>query len=143
MFQRVILKPSRTIWGSWALKPFLVHFSCLQEIVSSFHYLPWAPKGRSEQLLIREWKRCRDKEEQPRNDSAALGWSLVFAPRDTHNTIFELFYRTKNSNKWRWSTWWNNLHFREGEGLTVSRTREDHPETSWIHINWLQALNTN
>ena len=35
-----ILKLSRTLWGSWAQKPFCVPVSCLQGIDFSLHDLP-------------------------------------------------------------------------------------------------------
>ena len=89
--------------GCWSLS--LFHFSCLQEIVSSFHYLPWAPKGRYEQLLIRNGGDAETRGNSPKNDSAALGWGLVSTSRDAHNTIFEHFYITKakiNTHLWMW-----------------------------------------
>ena len=45
------LKPSGALWGSWARRPFLSRVSCRQD--SSLHGLPWVPKGRFEQLLIK------------------------------------------------------------------------------------------
>ena len=47
----VVLKPRRTLWGSWAQMPFLSPVSCRQD--SSLHDLPWVPKGRFELLLIK------------------------------------------------------------------------------------------
>ena len=41
------------------------------------------------------------KEEQSRNNSAALGQDPGSTSRDTHNNIFELFCRTKTPNKWK------------------------------------------
>ena len=43
--------------GSLSMSP----ISCLLEIDSSIHDLPWVPKGRFEQLLMREGRGCRVK----------------------------------------------------------------------------------
>ena len=53
------LKPRRTLWGAWAQKSFCAPtlpttpppISCRQD--SSFHGLPWVPKGGFEQLLVK------------------------------------------------------------------------------------------
>ena len=41
------------------------------------------------------------REEQSRNNSAALEQGPSSTSRNTRNNIFELFYRTKSPNKWK------------------------------------------
>ena len=43
--------PTRALWGSWARRPFCSPISCRQDC--SLHDLPWVPKGRFKQLLIK------------------------------------------------------------------------------------------
>ena len=59
----------------------------------SFQDLPWDPKGRFQQLLIRERRGHRDKGGAIRNNSTALGQGSGFPSGDTHNNIFGLFSR--------------------------------------------------
>ena len=60
------MKQSRTLWGSWAWKPF-------------------------RQLLIREGGDIETKEGQPRDNSAAWGQDPGSTSRDTHNHACEIF----------------------------------------------------
>ena len=63
-----VLKPSRTLWGSWAQGAFLF----------SLHDLPCAPKGRFKQLLIREGRGCRDKAGAVKKQQCSLGTESWF-----------------------------------------------------------------
>ena len=66
--------------------------SCLQGIVSNFHDLPWVPKGKFEQLLIREGGGdAETREEQPRNNNAALGQGPGSFSGHTQECMFQLF----------------------------------------------------
>ena len=56
-----VLKPSRTLWGSWTWKLSVSPASCLWGRDASLHNLLWVPEGRSEQLLVREGRGCKDK----------------------------------------------------------------------------------
>ena len=51
---------------------------------------PGVPMGRLKQLLIREGRGFETREKQL---TAALGQDSVSPSMDTHNSIFELFYR--------------------------------------------------
>ena len=89
MFKLLIL--SRTLWGSWAQKPFCTFLFLDYRKKTSFSLdnLPWVPTGRLKQLLIREGTGCEDKAETvKRNNSEALGQVLV-PPQGIHNDIFE------------------------------------------------------
>ena len=61
------------------------------------------------------------REEQPRNNSAALGQGPGSASRDTHNNIFKLFCRTKTPTKWK-------MFQREGHSLITSKLTRKSPE---------------
>lgn len=52
-----------------------------------------------EQLLIRKWRRFRDKEEAA--ERVEQHWGYNGASRDAHSNTFELFYRNKIPNKWK------------------------------------------
>ena len=75
-----LMKPSRTLWGSGVQA-----FFCPPSLFFFFFWgnkiQPLAPslssKGQIKQLLIREGRGCRDKEEHSRDNSAALGQVLV------------------------------------------------------------------
>lgn len=85
----LVLKPSRSLQGSWAQK--LFRALCPLFAGSRLHIqrLPSVPKGRFKQLLSREARRYRDKsgEEQPRNNSVALEQGPGSASRDIHNFL--------------------------------------------------------
>ena len=66
-------KLNRTIWGSWAWKPFWPPFLIGDRLHSGLHDLPWVPRGRSEPFLIWERGDTVMREGQPGNNSAALG----------------------------------------------------------------------
>ena len=84
-----IKKPSRTLWGSWAwlfCLPFLV---CREQTPASKTFpeflradLNSCPSGKGED--------AETKEEQPGNNSVALGQSPGSASRDTRNSVFKL-----------------------------------------------------
>lgn len=57
--------------------------------------LPWAPKHRFEQLLVRERRGCRDKGGTVKNNSAIFRQGPGSALRDTHNSSFELLTELK------------------------------------------------
>ena len=57
------------------------------------------------------------REEQSRNNTAALGQGPASSSRDTHNNIFELFCRTKTPTKWK-------MFQREGHSSITSRTTD-------------------
>lgn len=52
-----------------------------------------------EQLLIRKWRRFRDKEGAA--ERVEQHWGYNGASRDAHSNTFELFYRNKIPNKWK------------------------------------------
>jgi len=67
-------------------------------------------------LLIREGKGrdAETREEQLRDNSAALGQGPSSSSRNTHNIIIEFFCRTKPHNKWKMlmkhSLFWKEDH---------------------------------
>ena len=84
MFKLLIL--SRTLWGSWAQKPFCTSLFLDYRKKTSFslYNLPWVPMGRLKQLLIREGTGCEDKGGTvKRNNGEALGQVLV-PPQGIH-----------------------------------------------------------
>ena len=66
----------------------------------------------------------KTKEEQSRNNSAATGQGTGSASRNTHNNIFELFYRTSIPPKLKILTTWWSVHSRQGHSLMASRPPE-------------------
>ena len=56
----------------------------------SLRDLPWVPTGRFKQLLMRKGRGCETREKQSRG---ALGQDPGSSSMDTHNNIFELFFR--------------------------------------------------
>ena len=83
------------------------------------------------------------REEQLRNNSAALGQNLGSASRDMHNNIFELFCRTKAHNKWKMNCLMKHSSFqREGHSLITSRTTKAHQETTWGQTKGMPVLHT-
>ena len=99
-WQKMVI-PSRTLWGSWAQKPFCVpHFLITgNRLFFSLHDALWIPTGRFKQLLIREGRGCGTREKQTVKSlsrvchTAALGQGPDSPSRDIHNNTFELFYR--------------------------------------------------
>ena len=65
-------------------KPFLVPCFLFVGKRLSLLDFPWVPKGRFKHLLIREGRECR-KEEQSRNNSAAIKQGPGSSWRDIHN----------------------------------------------------------
>ena len=113
--KREKVEPSRSLWGSWAQKPFCVPCSLF---VGNRLQTPWpslSPKGQIQTVANQGREGIpKTREEQPRNNSAALGQGPGSASRDTHSNIFELFCRAKIPNKWKMlTTWWSILHSRE------------------------------
>ena len=53
--------------------------------------LPWVPKGRFKQSLIKEGKGFRDKRGTTKKQYYSLGQSPCSISRGTHNNVFELF----------------------------------------------------
>ena len=56
-------------------------------------------------------------EEQSRNNRAALGQDPGSASRDTQNSMFELFFRIKISNKWKMLTTGEAVTSKEGKRI--------------------------
>jgi len=87
----VRMKLSGILWGSWHRSLYMSLIPCLQGTNSSLYDLPWVPVGRLKQFLISKGRGCRDKGEQPRNNSETLGQGPGSISRDTPNNISELF----------------------------------------------------
>ena len=73
---------------SFLCPPFLDY---RKSISFSLKDLPLVPKGRFRQLLIREERGYETRQEQSRNNSAALGQGPGSPSGYTQNSIFELF----------------------------------------------------
>ena len=80
---------------SWAQKPFCVPPNLFVGNRLETPGPSLSSKGQIEQLLIREVRGCRDREEESRNNSAALWQDPGSASRDAHNNIFELLKELK------------------------------------------------
>ena len=74
-----------------------------------------------------------------RNNSAALEQGPGSAPRDIHNNIFELFYRTKTPNKWKILAFFIPEKTSWGQ---IKGTREAHQAITWDQIKGVEALHT-
>ena len=58
----LMMKPSRTLWGPPRHKsPFMSPISCLEKNGFGLLGLPWVPKSKHKQLLIREVRGCKNK----------------------------------------------------------------------------------
>ena len=76
--------------------------SCFWGISLSLHDIPGVPKGRFKQLLVREWRQCRDQGEAVKRQSCRLGALSWFLLKEyICNNIFEPFCRIKTPNKWK------------------------------------------
>ena len=53
----------------------------------SLQGLPWVPRGRFRQFLIREWRGCKDKRGTVKQQQYSFGAGFWFPLRDTHNNI--------------------------------------------------------
>ena len=123
--RELILKLNRTLWCSWAQKPFCVpHFLTFPEFQRAGSNSCWSGKGGD----------VEKREKPPRDNSAALGQGPGSTSRDTHNNIFELICITKPRNKWKLLTTWSILHSKEGLCIITLRTREAHQEATWDQI---------
>ena len=73
---------SRTLWGSWAQKPFCVfHFFDYRKQASfSIHEFPWVPLSRFKQLLIREGRGCETRGKTLR-ETIVQPWGKVLLPQ--------------------------------------------------------------
>ena len=83
----MVLKRSRTRWGSWAQKPFLITGNRLHS--ASMNFLEF--QGADSNSCYSG----KGGDAETRNISAALGQSSGALSRDTQSNIFELFCRTK------------------------------------------------
>ena len=80
------MKPSRTVWDSWAQKPFCVPHSLF---VGNRLQPPWlslSSKGQIQRAANQGREGMQTREEQPRNNSAALGQGPG-SPQRIHITI--------------------------------------------------------
>ena len=75
--------------------------------------LPWVPKCRFKQLLIREGRGCRDQGRAVKKQQCSLGAGSWLPSRDTQNNTFALFCRTKAPTKWKMLTTDNALFIPE------------------------------
>ena len=100
------MKPSGTLWGSWALKPFWSPVSCRPD--SRIHYFPWGPKGRFKQLLIKG-----GAVKKPRRQSKGLEFIRIRRPTTwdpTHafivlaTPLLNHFYKTPPQMSLDWDT---------------------------------------
>ena len=102
----LVRKPSRTLWGSWAWKPFYV--PCFLFVGNRLHSasmtFPEFQRADSNSCYSGKGGDAETREEQSRKNSAALGQGPGSASRDTQNSIFELFCRTGTPNKWKMLT---------------------------------------
>lgn len=71
--------------------------SCLYGIDFSLCDL-WVPKNRFRQLLIKEWRECRDR------NNWTVVYRVMILPQGIHIRISELFHGTKTPNKWEMFT---------------------------------------
>ena len=87
------LIPSRTLWGSWAQKPFCV-------------FLHWVPKGRFKQLIIREGRGYRERDEQSK-EAIAQPWAWILAsPQGIHIISSSCFSDPETPTRWeKWTIW--------------------------------------
>ena len=88
---------------SWAQKPFCVPPNLFVGNRLETPGPSLSSKGQIEQLLIREVRGCRDREEESRNNSAALWQDPGFASRDTLKSIFGRFTNLKPPQNRRFS----------------------------------------
>ena len=80
----------------------------------SLHDLPWVPKVRFKQLLIREGRGCRNQGGAVQRLQCSLRAGPGASSRNTHNNIFELSCRTKTPTNWKvLTTWWSSFHCRK------------------------------
>ena len=117
------MKPSRTLQGSWAWKSFCA--LCLSFVGNSLHDLPGSPKGRLLQSGCHSGKGrdAETREEQPRNNSEALGQGPSSTSRDTRKTIFEFFTDLNFTNKMEDVS---ILHFRHHSLISSRVSSGDH-----------------
>ena len=116
-----MVKPSSalcsTLWGSCAGKPFCLLFLGL-------HDLPWAPKGRFQQLLVREGRQWRGK-----------GGRALVLPQGTHRTVSLSSLQNKPPVNRRYQ----HSSFQRRPPLG---TRKTHQKTTWEQVKGVQALHT-
>ena len=98
-----------------------------------------SPKGQIRTVANQGREGMQRREKQPRNNSAGLGEGPGSALRDTHNNIFELFYRTKTPNKQKMLAFFIPEKTTWGQ---IKGTREAHQEITWDQIKGVQALHT-
>ena len=116
----LVLIPSRTLWGSWAQRPFCVpHFLIIgNRLHSASMTFPEFQWGRFKQMLIREGRGCRDKGGTVRRtNSAALGQGPGSPSRDTQTISLSCFADTESPTRW--------------EKLTVCCPQARRPQTGW------------
>ena len=77
------------------LSPHFLYYR--KQLSVRLHDLPWIPKGRFKQLLIREGSGCETREKQSRE---VLGQGPVSLSTDKHRNIFELFTGTETPSRW-------------------------------------------
>ena len=97
----------------------------------SLHDLPWLPRGRFKQLLIREGRGCkaREKPTVKRNNSAALGQGPSSPSRDTHKISLSCFVDTETPTRWE------KLSVKDGVLPTSTETPDRlEPEGWWCRL---------
>ena len=134
------MKLNRTLWGSRAQKPF-----CVPRFLFVGNKLqpPWPSLSSKGQVQTVVDQGREGMQKQGRGSQETIVQGPGSPSKDTRNSIFELFCRTKTPTKWKTlTTWWSILHSREGHSLITLRTREAHQETTWGQIKGVQALHT-
>ena len=125
------MKASGTLCMEAFLGPqFLV---CRKYVSCRFHDLPWVPKGRFKQLLIRKGRGCGEKRGAVRKQWCSLGQGSGIPSSETHNNIFSCFADTESPAKWKMLTiWWSILCSREM--VTQFNNLESHRSPSRNHL---------
>ena len=148
MVQRPILKPSRTLWGSWAQNSFWVPISCLQEI--GFIQPPWSsPSSEGQvQTVANQGREGMQRQGRRSQDTIVQPWGRVLVPpQGIHITIsLSCFADTEIPTRWeklklccpqacRPQTSWNWM-VDDADSCLLPRQPIRRMSTSWSHPPW-------
>ena len=109
---------------------------CGKQASFSLLDISWVPKGRFEQVSVREGGECRDREEKSRNNSAATGRDPGSSGSNIHNGTFELFCRTKAPSQVEDGNFRLSPRFLEHCPLITSNHQKEviHPTALTSHV---------
>ena len=131
------MKLSRTLWGSWAWKPFCVpHFLFIGNRLPP----PWpslSPKGQVQRVANRDGRGCRGKRLAAKKQQCRLGAGSWLCLKEYTWYLWTCLQNWKFQQMEDVNLMKHSFQ-KEGHSLITSRTRDAYQETTWGQIKEMQ-----